>query len=659
MPRNIKIVFEQDYKSFKVGAEYIFEGDLNILSGINGAGKSQLLDAIKEHYTKVYINDILISKRDILKYSFRNNISLPSFGTYDYNTTKEYGKIFISIYNNYVSLHNSYLEAKNNNPDNYYEMLGIAKGTTLEEYCIDQTNYSISFKNNNMNIFSSKNNTTTVSSKFISKTTIAEIINSVKSKHPEDYLKVSDTDIIESIPLDIVLKFQDETIESISRIFTDAARARALEQMECGKKGIKFDNKKWLKTAPWTEINNLFSKLHFNYRFSDDFDYEIPYLKDEPKLFAYEHGITNKGEVRKINDLSDGEKAVLNLAVATYDRKKDTSTKILLLDEYDATLNPSLIKDYYLTIQEYYLQKGIIVLLSTHSPITISLAPEGCKYYEIFRQNNTSPVIREVNSEEYNELKLLQDYYDKIKNPDARLKELEGENQELKKVISIATTPIVITEGKTDWKHIKCAKNQLGNDDNFKFYEYDIQMGDTKALNMLKEQSKISNPNKRIFIFDNDNATTVQEVNEEGKKYKCWGNNVYSFSIPKPNLREDESKISIEHYYPDDILKKEVVFEDGISRRLYCGNDFNRVGLSPKLGKRCDNRNECGSDKIRVLSGSDNEKVFDLSTDDNLVNYALTKNSFFDMVIENNKEMIDFSPFCLILDIIHEIINLD
>jgi len=101
----VKIVFEQDYKSFKKGSEYIFEGNLNIISGINGAGKSQLIEGIKGPYTKVYLNDILVSKNDILKYSFKNNISLPSFGFYDYNSTKQYNNVLINIFNNYKNLY--------------------------------------------------------------------------------------------------------------------------------------------------------------------------------------------------------------------------------------------------------------------------------------------------------------------------------------------------------------------------------------------------------------------------------------------------------------------------------------------------------------------------------------------------------------------------
>lgn len=108
MTNIVKVVFEQCYKSFMQGQEYVFSGKLNIISGINGAGKSQLFEAIKRYNTSVYINDKLISKNDILLYSFRNNIFLPSFGTYDFDSTKYYENVFITIFNNYKNLYRAY-----------------------------------------------------------------------------------------------------------------------------------------------------------------------------------------------------------------------------------------------------------------------------------------------------------------------------------------------------------------------------------------------------------------------------------------------------------------------------------------------------------------------------------------------------------------------
>ena len=642
----IKIKFKQEYKSFKKDSEYEFDGNLNILSGINGAGKSQLLDCIKNDMTDIYIDGIKVLNRNIAKYSFRDNISLPSFGSYDYNITRQYNSCIINVYKNYLSLHNEYNRAKHNNPNFLNMHYGLPNDATFELFLENAINASITVKQGNNNI-----------GRQVSMHSILQIIEFVKKSYGEVPLELTDEQILGCIPSDFIIKLEDEEIDGITRIFTDAARLRVLEQANCGKKGIMFDNDEWLKFAPWTEINNLFEKLNFNYRFSEDYEYDIPNLKEEPKLFAFENNETNKRKIRQINDLSDGEKAILKLVILTYDRKEDNATKILLLDEYDATLNPSLIKDFYITIQEYYLDKGIIVLLSTHSPINIAMAPENSKYYEIFRQVDESPIIKEVSREEYRELEVLQTYYEKIKNPSERLKELEGENLKLKEKINSMTIPLVITEGKTDWKHIKNAKEKLNDNEQYDFFETTNDMGDSAILNILKAQSQISNVNKRIFIFDNDNKSIIKDVTEEGKKYKKWGNNVFSFVIPKPNIRLNEDGISIEHYYSDEVLKKEIVCEDAIVRRMYCGNDFLKNGNSKDLTKRCNKKNVCGDSVIRVLSGSSEEKVFDIDEEENNgVNYALSKDDFFENIIKPDND-IDLTSFHLILNIIKEIIE--
>ncbi len=494
MNNEIKVKFINDYKSFKRGTEYNISGNLILLSGINGAGKSQLLESIKNQDSEVYINNQKVNNREVVKYSFKENISLPSFGKYDYELAKETDNSILFIYKSFVSAYKDFHSSKER---------GATLGVSEETYYMNAISASITEKDKYGQVRRVNE---------ISKNTIIEIINNVKEKHPENFTTLTDTEVLNSMPNDFIIKLIGEEIEGITRIFTEASRQRFLERNKYADVTDVFDNEKWLKTAPWTEINHLFEKLNFNYRFSDDYEYSIPFLKEEPRLYAFENNEIDKTKIREINDLSDGEKAILKLVILSYDRKKDKTTKILLLDEYDATLNPSLIKDFFTVLEEYYISKGIIVVLSTHSPATLALAPENARFYEIFRKNDSSPIIKEVNSLEYEELRLLEKYYDKIKNPSVRLKELEKENENLKEIISTLETPLIVTEGKTDWKHIKNAKIKLNNLDTYNFFEFFNDMGDVELLNMLKEQAKISNPNKRIFIFDNDNKKILPEL---------------------------------------------------------------------------------------------------------------------------------------------------
>lgn len=362
--------------------------------------------------------------------------------------------------------------------------------------------------------------------------------------------------------------------------------------------------------------------------------------------------------VPKFSNLSSGEVMILGMFVSIlkeFDRVFDLKSVdieelsgIIIIDEIDAHLHldfcrlilPEMIKMF----------PKIQFIITSHSPFFLlgmkEVFDNECEFI-----NMPSGLLNDVNN--FEEIKkmyeLVEDDYEITLN---KIKEYE---EKLKNI----TETIVITEGKTDWKHLKKAKEKLDIQGDYTFYESIDDMGDTVAINMLKEQSKINNSNKRIFIFDNDNEKIIKEVSSESGNYKNWGNNVFSFVIPKPNIRENEDKISIEHYYPDDILKKEVTLEDGISRRIYCGNDFQKTGINVELNKRCNKKDACGEGKIRVLSGADQEKVFDLDNEDNnSTNYALTKDDFFEKIINDDNNNIDMSKFNLIFNIINEITNL-
>jgi len=63
--------------------------------------------------------------------------------------------------------------------------------------------------------------------------------------------------------------------------------------------------------------------------------------------------------------------------------------RLMLLDEPDAHLHPSLTKQFIQSIQDVLVKKfGVQVIMTTHSPSTIALSPEG-NIYEL-KKNPTS-----------------------------------------------------------------------------------------------------------------------------------------------------------------------------------------------------------------------------------------------------------------------------
>jgi predicted ATPase len=85
------------------------------------------------------------------------------------------------------------------------------------------------------------------------------------------------------------------------------------------------------------------------------------------------------------SDLSSGEKIIMSFALCLYHAQRKASDagypKLLLFDEIDAPLHPSMTKGLVSVIDDILIkQKGVKVILTTHSPATVAFAPEGALY---------------------------------------------------------------------------------------------------------------------------------------------------------------------------------------------------------------------------------------------------------------------------------------
>lgn len=231
------------------------------------------------------------------------------------------------------------------------------------------------------------------------------------------------------------------------------------------------------------------------------------------------------------------------------------------------------------------------------------------------------------------------------------------------KRVKLSTSSVfVITEGCTDWMHLKKHWLLLKND--FKdldldFFEYSnkINMGSSALLEMCRSFSKIRQEKKLVFIFDRDEKSVINQVSDKNKLYKNWNNNVYSIAIPIPNHREDDDAICIEHLYLDSEIKEPYLCDDGIKRRLYLGNEFDEFGRNIKERLLCTRCKLCGINSMKIIDGTTGEKVVSAILQNN-VNYALSKHEFANK-IEINEKSESFTAFKKIFDIISDIDKLD
>lgn len=203
------------------------------------------------------------------------------------------------------------------------------------------------------------------------------------------------------------------------------------------------------------------------------------------------------------------------------------------------------------------------------------------------------------------------------------------------------------TEGKTDWQILKRAFESLEVGLKIKFHEYNGDMGDSQLLKRCETFAEKEQPTPMVFLFDHDKKETLERVMSPGKKYKSWGNNVYSFAIPIPKHRAGYQNISIEFYFSDEELRTY-----NSNRRLYLTSEF--VENSGKL--RVDPRVSLGNKN--VLKGCTENlfaKVIDTEVfNENNSNIALSKSDFAKALAEKEGEFADFrfDAFMEIADIL-------
>lgn len=211
----------------------------------------------------------------------------------------------------------------------------------------------------------------------------------------------------------------------------------------------------------------------------------------------------------------------------------------------------------------------------------------------------------------------------------------------------------IMTEGKSDWKHLKASLawfQQKGEflDLNLQFDEFDEDRGSDELLRMCKTFSKVSSESVTICVFDRDEQTIVQKVSDTNTGHKDWGRQVFSFVLPVPEHRKKSPDISIEFYYRDE----EIMRCDGNCRRLYMSSEFNKVTcrhISEDL--TCSDINKLNRNYTCIID----DKVY---TRDE-VNVALPKDRFAQYILDREPgfDDLDFSAFALIFHVIEKILS--
>lgn len=317
-------------------------------------------------------------------------------------------------------------------------------------------------------------------------------------------------------------------------------------------------------------------------------------------------------------------------------------TGIVIIDEIEKHLHMIMQKETLPKLLRLF--PNIQFIISSHSPFfNMGLEDYLHSKYRLFDMNNRGveclPEQSDLFREVYNTIVEVNDRY-----VDRYNKLLEQVKESVK--------PLIITEGKTDWKHIKSAIKALGVKDFYgEFLEYEYSMGDDTLFKLLQDMAKVSPARVIIGLFDRDNPNLLSQLPvNESNKYTLFSDVVYGVVLPLKNQDLYGDTISIEHYYKkEDLLK---TTSDG--KRLFLGDEFYEVGNS-RDGK-FQSKFKGIANKAKN-NGIIDEKVFASEDLEQKTSLALSKGKFAELIYRGDEfaENFDFSAFDELICILKEL----
>jgi AAA15 family ATPase/GTPase len=135
---------------------------------------------------------------------------------------------------------------------------------------------------------------------------------------------------------------------------------------------------------PWDEVNNLLKKYGFNHKFSGPDANTDPRATNGFKATVFD----NNNDVIEVSELSSGEKVIIALLLSAYAAQQKVNKifdveipELILFDELDAHLHPSMTRMMFDVIENSLIDKlSATILMTTHSPSNITIAPEQSIY---------------------------------------------------------------------------------------------------------------------------------------------------------------------------------------------------------------------------------------------------------------------------------------
>ncbi|MCT9014530.1 AAA family ATPase [Cupriavidus gilardii] len=375
----MKISLFRPHKSI-TAFEDIEVPDFTIITGINGAGKSQMLEAIEQGFLRIDSIPVDHQKRSIRRFDW-NSLATTDTGSFtSFQALQEQHQAWMQLRQQIENQTTSLLQFAASHPI----LRGMSKRdlaclsadhmcfASVQQEAKEQILEQVAqhFRTANANIRASATHDLNQ----------RRFMDAVEKSTGKLLSKLDDDDFNENKPRfwHPVDMFQ----QSFARLFVQYRgiwrenQLKKLEDQERDGPRLALTDAEFNEAygePPWDFVNSVLEAAHLDFRIN------------APEKFSdsmYEPELTDsvRGTTVRFNDLSSGERILMSFALCLYyaqdGRQIVDYPALLLFDEIDAPLHPSMTQSLLQTIQRVLVQeRGIKVIMTTHSPSTVALAP--------------------------------------------------------------------------------------------------------------------------------------------------------------------------------------------------------------------------------------------------------------------------------------------
>ncbi|OBU17632.1 hypothetical protein AYY20_18970 [Photobacterium aquimaris] len=342
----LNIKGQREHKGFQLKIDADVNSDIVVLTGKNGSGKTRLLESIQNRSSEVRIDGELIDSQEI---SIVPHSSLNPNLSNGYDITQRQARITATL--------------------RFYEQI--------------KHEFDLPYDQNHANMYARNSMGRDNGLDYLS---LFRLISSIAKTLDKPASELTDNDIILHFeePMNNILG-----IQNISSIVNQYIQRKEQNEINEWKNTIKkqdvdyFTDEEFINVfgnKPWLTINEI-----LNDTFEGKFQFNIP--DEASKSYAYQAQLiqSHTGNPVGVDALSSGEKTLLWLALTLfnsqyYDANIIKVPRVLLIDEPDAFLHPKMVAKMYKVLDSFHRNFGSKVVITTHSPTTVALAPDNSVY---------------------------------------------------------------------------------------------------------------------------------------------------------------------------------------------------------------------------------------------------------------------------------------